>query len=80
MVCAGTAREDLSFKLMGIEYVGSHSHSLAMSNDSITHTVRKLIDTQKYLEKHSRDIIDESDENFSVKFEAILHHWDSKTF
>ncbi|KAK8018742.1 hypothetical protein PG991_007932 [Apiospora marii] len=61
--------ELLSFKLMGIEYVGSQSHSLARPNDP--YTGRKLIDTQKYLEKYSRDIIDESDENFSVKFELV---------
>ncbi|KAI0467021.1 hypothetical protein F4859DRAFT_495619 [Xylaria cf. heliscus] len=34
-----------------------------MSND--------LIAAQRFLDKNSRDIIDESDENFSIKFELV---------
>ena len=63
--------ELLSFKLMGIEQFGSHKHASKVSNDSTTHVGRKLIDSQKYLDQHSRDIIDESDENFSVNFELV---------
>ncbi|KAK7937469.1 uncharacterized protein PG986_014337 [Apiospora aurea] len=58
----------LSFKLMGLEYVGSPAFLPNSTNLGIG---RGLIQSQKYLETHSRDIIDESDENFSVKFELI---------
>ncbi|KAK7987451.1 hypothetical protein PG989_007766 [Apiospora arundinis] len=58
----------LSFKLMGLEYVGSPAF---LSNSTTLGVGRGLIQSQKYLEAHSRDIIDESDENFSVKFELI---------
>ncbi|KAK8019158.1 hypothetical protein PG990_004296 [Apiospora arundinis] len=58
----------LSFKLMGLEYVGSPAF---LPNSTTLGVGRELIQCQKYLETHSRDIIDESDENFSVKFELI---------
>ncbi|KAI1337558.1 hypothetical protein F5Y15DRAFT_147782 [Xylariaceae sp. FL0016] len=51
----------LSFKLMGIEYAINGDHSMA----------EKLLATQRFLTDNSRDIVDESDENFSVKFELI---------
>lgn len=51
----------LSFKLMGIE-------SLITGRESIG---RSLLNTQHFFDTNSRDIVDESDENFSVKFELI---------
>lgn len=51
----------LSFKLMGIECLLSEKHAIA----------RSLLDTQQFFENVSRDIVDESDENFSVKFELV---------
>lgn len=51
----------LSFQLMGIEQMISGEVTLAHS----------LLDTQQYLDAHSRDIIDESDEVLSVKFELV---------
>lgn len=51
----------LSFKLMGIESVINGDDLLGQS----------LLRSQHFFETKSRDIIDESDENFSVKFELI---------
>jgi hypothetical protein len=51
----------LSFKLMGIE-------SLLTER---TATGKVLLDTMKWFDDVSRDIVDESDENFSVKFELV---------
>ncbi|KAF1930947.1 uncharacterized protein M421DRAFT_57599 [Didymella exigua CBS 183.55] len=51
----------LSFKLMGIE-------SLLTEKPA---TARLLLDTVQWFDQVSRDIVDESDENFSVKFELI---------
>jgi Protein of unknown function (DUF3638)/Protein of unknown function (DUF3645) len=51
----------LSFKLMGIECSIKGSEDLA----------RSFLSTQAFFDVESRDIIDESDENFSVKFELI---------
>jgi hypothetical protein len=51
----------LSFKLMGIE-------SLLTGREEVG---RSLLSTQQFLDEHSRDIVDESDENFSVKFELV---------
>ena len=51
----------LSFKLMGIESLLSGQHRVS----------RSLLDTQHFFDKCSRDIVDESDENFSPKFELI---------
>jgi hypothetical protein len=50
----------LSFKLMAIE---------ALLADQAC--ARSLLDTQEFFDRVSRDIVDESDENFSVKFELI---------
>lgn len=51
----------LSFKLMGIESLLSCQHRIS----------RSLLDTQHFFDSYSRDVVDESDENFSVKFELI---------
>ncbi|RMZ83548.1 hypothetical protein DV738_g1146, partial [Chaetothyriales sp. CBS 135597] len=51
----------LSFKLMGLE-------CLITGKDQIGRT---LLHTQDFFEESSRDIVDESDENFSVRFELI---------
>ncbi|KAF2866821.1 hypothetical protein BDV95DRAFT_611492 [Massariosphaeria phaeospora] len=51
----------LSFKLMGIECLLTDRESLG----------RSLLATQQFFDTKSRDIVDESDENFSVKFELI---------
>jgi len=51
----------LSFKLMGIECLLSGQPDLG----------RSLLRTQQFFDDRSRDIVDESDENFSVKFELV---------
>ncbi|KAF2622185.1 hypothetical protein BU25DRAFT_403259 [Macroventuria anomochaeta] len=51
----------LSFKLMGIECLLTDKPGVA----------RLLLDTGRWFDDVSRDIVDESDENFSVKFELI---------
>ncbi|KAK5262829.1 hypothetical protein LTR96_011692, partial [Exophiala xenobiotica] len=51
----------LSFKLMGLE-------CLITGKDTIG---RSLIHTQEFFDTSSRDIVDESDDNFSVKFELV---------
>ena len=51
----------LSFKLMSIECLLTDKPG----------TARLLLDTGRWFDDVSRDIIDESDENFSVKFELI---------
>ena len=51
----------LSFELMGIERTLAGEKTLG----------RTLIDTQHWLENQSRDILDESDEILSVKFELV---------
>ncbi|RMZ91442.1 hypothetical protein DV736_g1343, partial [Chaetothyriales sp. CBS 134916] len=51
----------LSFKLMGLE-------CLITGRDTIG---RSLLRTQDFFDTSSRDVVDESDENFSVKFELI---------
>ncbi|KAJ6191961.1 hypothetical protein J3E72DRAFT_399452 [Bipolaris maydis] len=51
----------LSFKLMGIECLLNGQPDVG----------RSLLRTQSFFDKHSRDIVDESDENFSVKFELV---------
>ncbi|KAI1763802.1 hypothetical protein GGR53DRAFT_466937 [Hypoxylon sp. FL1150] len=54
----------LSFQLMGLEYYCSSSPTHQAIGES-------FIRIQDFLENNSRDIIDESDENFSPKFELI---------
>lgn len=51
----------LSFQLMGLE-------RYSLGDDSVG---RSLVQTQRFFDQRSRDIVDESDENFSVKFELI---------
>jgi hypothetical protein len=51
----------LSFKLMCLENLISGKEEAA----------RSLLMTQEFFDKSSRDIVDESDENFSVKFELV---------
>jgi hypothetical protein len=51
----------LSFRLMAPE-------SYIAGKDSVGKT---LMATQDFFDRHSRDIVDESDENFSVRFELI---------
>ena len=51
----------LSFKLMSLECLISGKEAVGSS----------LLSTQEFFDASSRDIVDESDENFSVKFELI---------
>lgn len=51
----------LSFKLMGIECTLTGKESMGKS----------LVQSQQFLNEHTRDIVDESDDNFSVKFELV---------
>lgn len=51
----------LSFKLMGIECLLNGQHDVG----------RSLLRTQHFFDNNARDIVDESDENFSVKFELV---------
>ncbi|KAF2120460.1 hypothetical protein BDV96DRAFT_485186 [Lophiotrema nucula] len=51
----------LSFGLMGIECLLSERDTIG----------RTLLDTQRFFDTHSRDLVDESDENFSPKFELV---------
>ncbi|RPA82425.1 hypothetical protein BJ508DRAFT_325423 [Ascobolus immersus RN42] len=51
----------LSFELMGIERM----------SDEDTMAASQLVQTQKWLDERSRDILDESDEILSVRFELI---------
>lgn len=53
----------LSFQLMGIE--------TNFSGDNKADVSKSLLSTQHFFNTHSRDIVDESDENFSVKFELV---------
>jgi hypothetical protein len=51
----------LSFKLMGLECLSTGKEAIG----------RSLLNTQEFFDTSSRDLVDESDENFSVKFELI---------
>ncbi|KAF2170452.1 hypothetical protein M409DRAFT_51492 [Zasmidium cellare ATCC 36951] len=51
----------LSFKLMG----------LGCYIDGMEDVGRRLVSTQDFFDRSSRDIVDESDENFSTRFELI---------
>ncbi|KAK3937045.1 hypothetical protein QBC46DRAFT_320431 [Diplogelasinospora grovesii] len=53
----------LSFKLMGLESTCGDGRRLSVGN--------KMLNTYRDFESLSRDIVDESDENFNVKFELI---------
>ncbi|KAK8044597.1 hypothetical protein PG993_004621 [Apiospora rasikravindrae] len=67
--------ELLSLKLMGLEQVGTLMSPIESPNGELGTNMKttghRLLELQKHLETHSRDIIDESDENFSVKFELV---------
>ncbi|PHH79060.1 hypothetical protein CDD80_5691 [Ophiocordyceps camponoti-rufipedis] len=51
----------LSFQLMGLECQTKGEDELA----------QQLLDMQRFFERSARDVVDESDENFSVKFELV---------
>ncbi|KAF8464895.1 hypothetical protein BDZ91DRAFT_795394 [Kalaharituber pfeilii] len=51
----------LSFKLIGIE----------MADQDGTRMTRELLTTQHWLEQHSRDILDESDELLNIRYQLI---------
>ncbi|KAL8715171.1 MAG: hypothetical protein Q9220_001129 [cf. Caloplaca sp. 1 TL-2023] len=51
----------LSFKLIGLERLASGNYTLG----------RKLMETQAWLDAHSRPVLDESDEILDVKFQLI---------
>lgn len=51
----------LSFQLMELE----------CQLNGQSHTAKKMMETRQFFETSSRDVVDESDENFSVKFELI---------
>ncbi|TLD10121.1 hypothetical protein PgNI_06587 [Pyricularia grisea] len=51
----------LSFKLMGLECLINGKEAIG----------RSLLGGQQFFDKYSRDIVDESDENFSVRFELV---------
>ncbi|ORY67517.1 uncharacterized protein BCR38DRAFT_407490 [Pseudomassariella vexata] len=59
----------LSLKLMGIESVGAKDETGCNRRDLSKGA--QLIRLQNFMDTHSRDIVDESDENFSVKFELV---------
>lgn len=52
---------DLSFKLMGIDCLLSGQRDTGLL----------MLDTEHFFDTQSREIFDESDENFSVKFKLI---------
>lgn len=63
----------LSFKLMGIEKSSEHPKNASNSLGS------QVVELYKDFETMSRDIVDESDENFSVKFELIYTMGDQQS-
>lgn len=66
----------LSFKLLGLEWLYNSRHkkeskSDAKSDKSDEGVAQILLDTQRWLEDNSRDILDESDEILNVRHELI---------
>jgi hypothetical protein len=68
----------LSFKLLGLEWLYNSKHkreqkasSFGSRDKSNEEVAQLLLDTQRWLEKHSRDILDESDEILNVRHELI---------
>ncbi|KAK0127299.1 hypothetical protein ONS96_006849 [Cadophora gregata f. sp. sojae] len=63
----------LSFELLGLDFRLTTRNNVGMDSiaEESASTGEAMIDTQKWLLKHSRDILDESDEILSVKFELI---------
>ncbi|KUJ20153.1 uncharacterized protein LY89DRAFT_695683 [Mollisia scopiformis] len=61
----------LSFELLGIDYLLSRDLTSDSLDPSMYDIGRSMIDTQQWLYQNSRDILDESDEILSVRFELI---------
>ncbi|KAF8541809.1 hypothetical protein BDD12DRAFT_877903 [Trichophaea hybrida] len=68
----------LSFKLLGLEWLYNACHKgenktndVSSDEKSDIEVARLLLDTQRWLEKYSRDILDESDEILNVRHELI---------
>ncbi|KAF8539120.1 hypothetical protein BDD12DRAFT_883199 [Trichophaea hybrida] len=74
----------LSFKLLGLEWLYNSKHKKAgktvknnkseevgTNDKSDVEVAQWLLDKQKWLDEHSRDILDESDEILNVKHELI---------
>ncbi|KAF3221818.1 hypothetical protein TWF679_007032 [Orbilia oligospora] len=53
----------LSLKLMGLEKL--------MQGDTISSLSKSLLDTQEWLEKNTRDILDESDEVLHIRYQLV---------
>ncbi|KAF8459799.1 hypothetical protein BDZ91DRAFT_851880 [Kalaharituber pfeilii] len=74
----------LSFKLLGLERLYNAQHRETTVNDGHrdaseqTSVAQLLIDTQLWLKKYSRDILDESDEILSSRHELIYTIGNSK--
>ena len=60
-VCLAQPEFLLSFRLMGIERLTAGHNTLA----------QRFFDTQRWLDDHARDLLDESDEILDVKFQLI---------
>lgn len=69
----------LSFKLLGLEWLYNSKHGREYKDDGVRGSNEKsdadvaqlLLDTQRWLEQCSRDILDESDEILNVRHELI---------
>lgn len=58
----------LSFKLMGLERLLNSSISTPVRD---RHCFNTLLTSQRWLEKHSRDVLDESDEILHIRYQLI---------
>ncbi|KAG8928194.1 hypothetical protein FRC02_007248, partial [Tulasnella sp. 418] len=58
----------LSFRLMGLDRTSSTMASIRSTDPLVAN---QLLETQKWLSSHSRDILDESDEILHVKYQLI---------
>lgn len=73
----------LSFKLVGLEWLHNSTENKRISHDKDDEANESkvadiLLDTQRWLEKNSRDILDESDEIMNVRHELIYTIGSSK--
>lgn len=74
----------LSFKLVGLEWLHNSKENKKINQDSGGDEANDgkvadmLLDTQRWLEKNSRDILDESDEIMNVRHELIYTIGSSK--
>lgn len=74
----------LSFKLVGLEWLHNSKENKKINQDnggdeaSDGKVADMLLDTQRWLEKYSRDILDESDEIMNVRHELIYTIGSSK--